>query len=388
MASFIIFALLILRQPGALGKVCGDTSGEGGVRIACACGDAVTTDTILQSSDPIVNTACNSSSVATGLWVSNRHTILDCAWNEIRSVLPPDQVPTGIYVGNSITGFFIDKPSANSIVRRCKINFFSDGIVIGFVETQDVTIVDNIITNSGNNGIRTSSRGTQILRNEIKHSRGAGLVISSTLNAISFNRITGSLYHGLWLEGSFNLVTGNKIFCSGLAGISSTGDQNVFSANLVLQAGSNGLQSSGNQNQILYNAAVGTPDQATAIRGNDNYLVLNLHVGQIFDQGIQFGGGEGNTQKNKLFLPIFGGTPENGPGVCPIEDLLYNHPELDFLGNSKNDINYYAELKDDEEEDWKRGYSRKTDVKDDSYPDFDSIKFPKSFLGRKDDQLY
>lgn len=41
---------------GAWSADCGDGSGPGGTDVPCACGDRVTSDTVLDNSDPVVST--------------------------------------------------------------------------------------------------------------------------------------------------------------------------------------------------------------------------------------------------------------------------------------------------------------------------------------------
>ena len=50
---------------------CGDTTGAGGTRVACACGDTVTTNTKLKNTDPVVSTSladtCSGDGLAIGV---------------------------------------------------------------------------------------------------------------------------------------------------------------------------------------------------------------------------------------------------------------------------------------------------------------------------------
>ena len=62
---------------------CGDTTGPGGTRVACGCGDTVTTNTKLKVTDPVVSTSAGDVCSGDGLYVGSGVT-LDCAKRPLR----------------------------------------------------------------------------------------------------------------------------------------------------------------------------------------------------------------------------------------------------------------------------------------------------------------
>eukprot|EP00808_Paulinella_micropora_P021133 g79260.t1 len=96
--------------------------------------------------------------------------VLDYAWNKLQSLLPPDQVFAGVYVGRGISATQSSTTrachhglsAANAVVKRCWIDYFFNGIVIGLL-SQDALVQDNRITNSGNDGIRSAAQGMALL---------------------------------------------------------------------------------------------------------------------------------------------------------------------------------------------------------------------------------
>lgn len=59
LASFMAVLMTAAGAPAGAAD-CGDTAGPGGVRVACGCGDSVTTNTVLRGTDPVVTTVCTS----------------------------------------------------------------------------------------------------------------------------------------------------------------------------------------------------------------------------------------------------------------------------------------------------------------------------------------
>ena len=56
----LTLVILITFSPVPAAAVdCGDTSGPGGTDVPCSCGDVVTSDTVLDASDPVANGVCS-----------------------------------------------------------------------------------------------------------------------------------------------------------------------------------------------------------------------------------------------------------------------------------------------------------------------------------------
>ena len=77
LGSLIVLFIAALALPASAAD-CGDTSGEGGINVICSCGDTVTTNTNLSTSDPVTQapgcTAGDGLSVNPGvrLTINNR----------------------------------------------------------------------------------------------------------------------------------------------------------------------------------------------------------------------------------------------------------------------------------------------------------------------------
>src|SRR5262245_19101579 len=65
----LALGMIVASTPGWAAD-CGDTTGPGGTRVPCACGDRVTTDTKLKDTDPVVSTGpadvCGGSGLSVG----------------------------------------------------------------------------------------------------------------------------------------------------------------------------------------------------------------------------------------------------------------------------------------------------------------------------------
>src|SRR5436190_20890351 len=94
---------------------CGDTTGPGGTRVACQCGDRVTTNTKLKRTDPIVSTSPTDVCSGDGLEVDTE-VALNCNRLTLR----------GSGVGSGIT---FDNGGLVTI-KNCAVTEFETGINI------------------------------------------------------------------------------------------------------------------------------------------------------------------------------------------------------------------------------------------------------------------
>lgn len=179
---------------------CGDTTGLGGTRVPCSCGDKVTTNTILQKTDPVVSTGPADICGGNGLLVATE-VMLDCNKLTLR----------GVGAGSGLR--FVDGDNRAPItVKNCTITRFASGISFGSSDAVNFTVQSNTIIENLGAGIYTDDQGGgRVEKNEIGNNGGCGVVNGDAGgNVYAKNHIFGN-WCGISLFDSSDIITGNVI---------------------------------------------------------------------------------------------------------------------------------------------------------------------------------
>lgn len=264
---------------------CGDTAGDGGARVPCACGGSVVTDTTLQATDPVVGDGPCS---LIGLNVSRPSVTLDCAGlsiegpgntveNSVGVLVSNSQVSVlrcvarafqyGINAADGVGGLLIQantltdnekgfrggEPFLNSrLIGNTASNNIKFGIQLKNGPVRNV-IQGNTTMNNGRTGIQLNreAKNNQIILNYVTGdgSRG-GIRIdsSSTGNLIEDNFVNGGVFGvGFNAETNGNLVRRNIITGTTLAGIwfNGPGTRNTARENLITTNQGEGIRLEG-----------------------------------------------------------------------------------------------------------------------------------------------
>ena len=107
--------VLLMLTAYAWAADCGDTTGPGGTRIACQCGDRVTSNTKLKRTDPVVSIASTDVCSGDGLRVRGLVT-LNCNNLTLRG--------SGIGAGVALDN------AGGVTIKNCKVTGFETGINI------------------------------------------------------------------------------------------------------------------------------------------------------------------------------------------------------------------------------------------------------------------
>ncbi len=130
---FFFYIVLNLIASLAFGANCGDTTGGGGAQVVCACGDKVTTSTVL--TQDYACTGTHGLIIGNGTDIDNK-VVLDCNGH---SLTGNQTAFYGIYFQNT----------KYAEVRNCTITNFGDAGV-RFRNAFSNSLVDNVIYGNGN----------------------------------------------------------------------------------------------------------------------------------------------------------------------------------------------------------------------------------------------
>jgi parallel beta-helix repeat protein len=143
-------------------------------------------------------------------------------------------------IANSYGGILIDGSynitiSGNTI-KDCK----NAGMPDGTHSNNNVTISNNIITNSGEGISLHYFKNSYVANNTIKNNKGDGIYITATINSTISNNIiqdngdTG-IYAGYsnWKDGDHNVISNNDVSNNNGTGISTSGNYNNITYNTI-----------------------------------------------------------------------------------------------------------------------------------------------------------
>lgn len=221
MKLFASIAFVCLLHTAALAADCGDTTGPGGTRVPCACGDTVTTNTKLKTTDPVVSAGPADVCTEDGLQIGSGVT-LNCNKLTIRgSGYGCDENSCFDSLGVIVKG------TDESIVKNCTVTEFSTGIEVQ--ESTGFTLQFNtIVYNGGGIGLNRGSWLGTVRDNKVGYnisgisSFGGGDIKGAGGHLITKNRIFSNEFDGInLLYFCFhNRITGNTIENNGREGVS------------------------------------------------------------------------------------------------------------------------------------------------------------------------
>lgn len=275
MKLFASIAFVCLLHTAALAVDCGDTTGPDGTRMPCACGDTVTTNTLLRPTDPVVSTVCGGD----GLTIGADALTLDCRKRVLR----------GSGFGRDVKGIVLDARTGVT-VQYCVAENFGIGIIAK--DSEHLTLVHNTL--------RANVYG--ILFNGVTDSR------------VERNQVSGNLTDGLFIEDcSSNTLTKNTVANNGEDGIklnfAATG--NLILANTITGNDDDGIAvhySNADSNFMIDNVVKDNDDDGTLVFADNNMLAHNQVTNNGGD-GIDVMNGSGN------LLGVNRGSGNDGHGI-------------------------------------------------------------------------
>jgi hypothetical protein len=289
-----LVAFIALSTAMAWGANCGDTSGPGGTDVPCACGDTVTTDTVLDATDPVTTTVCTCD----GLGVRSGRT-LDLGGRTISG--------SGICIGIEIGAGFA---AGNVVIRGGQIVRFGEGVFFSneggghtlrglrvvenskrgiFLDLAGNVVEDCVVSRNGGPGIELST-GTDppgrglVQRCRVEDNQGHGIIGGFRGVVIQSNVVRRNAGRGIDAGDSASTVTLNRVEDNdeGIVVSASTPEHGPTSVtrNVVLRnrgAGVTIKHGRGvllDRNQSKYNAG-----QGFDIAGSEHTVTLNIAVG-------------------------------------------------------------------------------------------------------------
>jgi parallel beta-helix repeat protein len=316
---------------------CGDTAGPGGVRVACACGDSVTTSTVLRSTDPVVTTLCTGI----GLLMGADSIALNCQGNELTG----DPNDDGIVLEDR-TGV---------TVRNCKITGFIDGIQL--IRSSGNALITNTIAGADDNGIDFEDdnhdnlvKGNRVVAAGVDAINVSGAATGNTFLTNTLEGAGVSFEDGIDLDDAAinNTVRGNRVSGFGRSGIEVEGDSdgNLIAENRV-EGTCTGIIVFSDGNTIERNTTSDNCSGVVAV--NDaNTIARNTAEGNVFGIIVE---GDGNTVEGNTASKNF----EDGLLVLGEGNLIdrnlgrqngFNGLAVDATGNtvSRNTFDNNAEF--------------------------------------------
>lgn len=218
-ACFALILSLFLANPAWAG-LCGDDL-EGG-RVACSCGDIVSTDTQLRADDPVVNTRCSTD----GLFLRAPRGAASITLDLNGLSIVGKGIGTGVRVvdggdnGATILGSrdgrraqivgFRNGLHAHgkrdlAVLRDVEVMAnASDGVVVrsSGAQLSGVRAVDN-----GRDGLRLRGHGSSYSRISAEGNQGSGVRIGGSDTQLN-GRMSGNGRHGVQLSGEGHTLVG------------------------------------------------------------------------------------------------------------------------------------------------------------------------------------
>jgi DNA-binding beta-propeller fold protein YncE len=199
-------SISVIQDLGLERTSCGDASGPGAGDVPCRCGDTVTTDTVLDNSDPVVSSTCPQ----VGLFVAPDVT-LDASSTVIRcdSTSGPT---TGIWiVGDGVV-------IHGGAIHGCQNGLF------GFTSG---STVERVTASEGGAGIFITGDGNRLLRNRCEGNGLDGIFLSGSSNALEKNSGLRNGGNGVAVVGSSNQLLHNQGRTNGGQGVVAVGGGNI-----------------------------------------------------------------------------------------------------------------------------------------------------------------
>ena len=210
---------LLLVTPHIWAADCGDTTGPGGTRVPCQCGDRVTTNTILQPTDPVVSTDPADICSGDGLEVDTE-VALNCNHLTLRG----SGVGAGIFLDSVglmtieqcvVTGFEIGINIIDGSVSTVAKNEISKN-TMGILCVEDcilnVFTKNNIFANAGDGlSLNRDSVDNDVIENQIHDNGGKGIVEDESCigNVLTNNAISGNEGDEVSIQEENNTLVSN-----------------------------------------------------------------------------------------------------------------------------------------------------------------------------------
>ena len=292
---------------------CGDTTGLGGTRVACACGDTVTTNTKLKNTDPVVSTSLVDTCSGDGLVIEVSNVTLDCAKFALRG--DNTSADNGVVVSDT----------DGVTVKRCTISGFGTGIAVEY--STEFTIDNNTLQDNGEgvvveSGIASSGDFGTIQNNTVQNSEVGIDLIETSSNTVKNNKVSNTSADIAIQDNvsQANVVTNNQVEDSefGIAVVFGA-RQNTITNN---RAKNNFIgvligffDLDGSDNNVVAGNRADQNGIGIAVLTNNNLVNANLGSANEFD-GLAVVDGTGNSVSNNVF------NNNGGHGVCADPDNL------------------------------------------------------------------
>ncbi|MBI5505583.1 MAG: hypothetical protein HY899_12345 [Deltaproteobacteria bacterium] len=226
----------VLLRPTTVGAgACGDD--VDGVRVACACGDLVVSNTILSATDPIVSQPCAGDGLAVAAPHGGAGLILDLAGLSL--------VGTGEGIGLRVVrggegGAVIvgGDGGTRATIARFRTGIAASGSTV-VKELRDVDLIANVedgmhirtsgmlaesvtAQRNGADGMRVSGHGSSLIDVEASENLGSGLRVGGT-GATIRARSTANRANGAVVTGRGHDLTNSELSDNGAAGVMASG---------------------------------------------------------------------------------------------------------------------------------------------------------------------
>lgn len=237
-ASAVATLLLgVIAAPGAaLAANCGDD--VNGLRIACACGDNVVSDTVLAADDPVVDGSCPMDGLVVFVPKGAEGITLDLGGHSLlgRGHGVGIRVVRGGSVGSTILG-------GGDGLRRAEVANFRTGISAhgrnDLVEVRGIDVHDNVgdglrlhasgvvlddvqSESNGRDGIHLLGHGNEIRGASALRNRGDGVQVRGSAIQLEVEAADNA-GHGLVVSGRSNQVTAARSIGNGGRGLVTSG---------------------------------------------------------------------------------------------------------------------------------------------------------------------
>jgi hypothetical protein len=233
----VLGSIVMLATPAAWAANCGDTAGPGGIRVACACGDTIVTDTTLKSTDPVVSTGPGDVCPSHGLLTGMPDLTLDCKGLTLRG-------SGGVFVG-------VRDDYAGTTIQGCVLVAFHWGVLT--VGAQSRVLNTKVV--GAVHGIYLRGADQHAERNQLEGNT-AGIDVDPTFgvgSVITGNRAIGN-GTGIRVLGAGALISGNITDGNATFGIDVVlGTSHVLEANRGKDNGSHGIKVSVSGNTLRRN---------------------------------------------------------------------------------------------------------------------------------------
>ncbi|WP_324736203.1 NosD domain-containing protein [Thermococcus sp. SY098] len=273
-----------------------------GISIANSLNNTVVNNIVLDSDWGILLSASSKNSIF-------NNTILDNTWGVYLYSYSNNNTIANNTVHGSILAIYLKDSSYNTIFGN-EIQSYT-GVRLSR-NSQENTLIKNVITNSGDYGIQLYDSGfNTLINNVITNSGASGIDIQSGSNMITNNTIAFSKYSGIILRTSGNIVAGNYIYSNNLANSAYHGGIRI-----------------GASNNLIYNNFFNNTVNVYFDESYSNMWNTTKTSGTNIIGGSYIGGNAWFTPDRTGFSETC--TDADGDGICD-EPFIINSLNIDYL---------------------------------------------------------